>query len=459
MDLRFYLALIVGKISAFVLKLKGSGATAAPGLYALSFDPNFVKKFSKQITNGSIIICGTNGKTTTSRIISDLLASKYKIIHNRQGSNLLRGLASTFINNSSFLGKVDCSIALWEIDEAVLPQIIKDTNPKTLVLLNLFRDQLDRYGEVDSIRKSWQTMLLTLPKTTQVILNEDDPGIKYLEKFAGGKITTFGIEDKKVNLPKTTNVSDIKQCPNCSSKLIYTSIFFAHIGHYTCTSCSLKRTSPIISASNLIFERGFKTSMRLALNKQKLNLNLNIPGLYNVYNILAAGAVSYSENLDGKLTKTTLEQFSSAFGRYQKFNVSGKEIIVFLIKNPTGANEILKTIYLQEKLNILVILNDKIADGRDVSWIWDTNWEIISKKVSNIFISGSRSWDLANRLKYAGLKLSNKNVCKQINYSIRQAIVSLNNKDTLIVLPTYTALLETQKILSKLARQEKWHQN
>ena len=459
MDLRFHIALLIGKITALILKLKGSGATAAPGLYALNIDPDFVKKFSKQITNGSIIICGTNGKTTTSRIVSDLLSTKYKIIHNRQGSNLLRGLASTLINNSSFLGKVDCNIALWEIDEAVLPQVVKDINPKTLVLLNLFRDQLDRYGEVDSIRKSWQTMLLNLPKTTQVILNEDDPGIKYLEKFARGKITTFGIEDKKVNLPQTTNVSDIKQCPNCSAKLIHTSIFSAHIGHYTCTSCSLKRTTPIISASNLIFERGFKTSIQLTLDNQKLSLNLNIPGLYNVYNILAASAVSYNENLDGKFIKNKLQQFSSAFGRYQKFNVNGKEIIVFLIKNPTGANEILKTISLEAKLNILVILNDKIADGRDVSWIWDTNWEIISKKVSNIFISGSRSWDLANRLKYAGFKLSNKYVYKQINYSIRRGIASLNNKDTLLVLPTYTALLETQKILSKLSRQEKWHQN
>ena len=209
----------------------------------------------------------------------------------------------------------------------------------------------------------------------------------------------------------------------------------------------------------MIFERGFKTSIQLTLDNQKLSLNLNIPGLYNVYNILAASAVSYNENLDGKFIKNKLQQFSSAFGRYQKFNVNGKEIIVFLIKNPTGANEILKTISLEAKLNILVILNDKIADGRDVSWIWDTNWEIISKKVSNIFISGSRSWDLANRLKYAGFKLSNKYVYKQINYSIRRGIASLNNKDTLLVLPTYTALLETQKILSKLSRQEKWHQN
>src|SRR3989344_5470687 len=459
MDLRFTIALIVGKLTAFLLILKGSGATAAPGLYALNIDPDFVKKFSQRVHFGSIIVSGTNGKTTTSRLIYNLLSEKYKIIHNRQGSNLLRGLASTFINNSSILGKLDANIALWEVDEAVLPEIVTSTNPKTVVLLNLFRDQLDRYGEVDSIRKSWQTMLSNLPKTTQVILNEDDPGIKSLEKFTKRKITTFGIEDKKVNLPQATNVSDIKQCPACSAKLIYTSIFSAHIGHYTCTSCSLKRITPIISASNLIFERGFKTSLQVTLDNQKLPLNLNIPGLYNVYNILAASAVSYSENLDGKFIKTTLQQFSSAFGRYQKFNVNGKEIIVFLIKNPTGTNEILKTISLEAKLNILVILNDKIADGRDVSWIWDTNWEIISKKISNIFVSGSRSWDMANRLKYAGFKLSNKYVYKQINYSISQALASSNNKDTLLILPTYTALLETQKILSKLSRQEKWHQN
>ena len=459
MDLRFTIALIVGKLTAFLLILKGSGATAAPGLYALNIDPDFVKKFSQRVHFGSIIVSGTNGKTTTSRLIYNLLSEKYKIIHNRQGSNLLRGLASTFINNSSILGKLDANIALWEVDEAVLPEIVTSTNPKTVVLLNLFRDQLDRYGEVDSIRKSWQKWLIKIPRSTNIILNEDDPGIKSLEKYAKGKSITFGIQDKEIKLPKTINVSDIKRCPNCGSNLEFSAVFSAHIGHYYCNYCSFRRKIPNVSASGLVFKRGFKTSLTININKKKSKLNLNLPGLYNVYNLLAASTVFLTEKIDSSKLIRSLQKFSSAFGRYQSFEINGKKIIIFLIKNPAGANEVLRTISLEDNLNILAILNDKIADGTDVSWIWDTNWEIIASKIKSVSVSGTRSWDLANRLKYAGVNLSNKNVYKQNNYPIGQIIKNMETKDTLLILPTYTALLETQKNLSKLSSQEKWHKN
>lgn len=459
MDIRFFTALFIGKLTSLMLKISGSGATAAPGLYALNIDPDFVKKFSKKIKGGSIIVSGTNGKTTTTRLIASLLKKKYRVIHNRQGSNLLRGLASIFINHSTFTGTIDADIALWEADEAVLPQIAHITNPKTVILLNLFRDQLDRYGEIESIRKSWQEMLEKLPTSTCIILNEDDPGIKYLQKFTKGNFTTFGIEDKKINLPQITNVSDVKHCPNCNSNLIFTVVFSAHIGHFECTSCQLKRSLPNIYASNLQFSKGFKTSIKLNVNKKNIPLKLTLPGLYNVYNVLAASTLAINEQINLDDIKKELEEFSSAFGRFQEFKIKNKKVIIFLIKNPAGANEVLRTISLEDNINILAILNDNIADGTDTSWVWDTNWEVLKDKIKDISVSGTRCWDLAIRIKYAEINLSKNNIYKQLNYSITATIDDLDTKDTLLIVPTYTALLQTQKYLSKISKQQKWHKN
>ena len=257
MDFKLFLATLAGKILAFVIGVFGGGATAAPGLYALKIDPNFVSKLSKQIPQGSIIISGTNGKTTTARLTYDILSIKYQVIHNRQGSNLLRGIASTMITNCSIFGKLKFDLALWEVDEATLPEAINNVFPKTIVLLNLFRDQLDRYGEVDSTRVKWQKALRTLPKNTTLILNCDDPGISILEKSFAGKKIFFGVSDSKVRLPAVATVADVKHCLVCAAGLIFTAQLSAHLGHYRCPSCNFKRPIPSISATNIIFKPDF----------------------------------------------------------------------------------------------------------------------------------------------------------------------------------------------------------
>ena len=455
MDLRLYTAILVGKTIALINKITGSGATAAPGLYALKVDKNIVKKLSKNISGGNILISGTNGKTTTSRLIANVLSKKYKLIHNRQGSNLLRGLASTLISQSSILGKIEADIALWEIDEATLPQAIDETNPKIITLLNLFRDQLDRYGEVDTTRAKWQQSLKNLKKDVTLILNADDPGITILAKSFGGKVVYFGIEDKKLNLAKITQVSDIKFCPNCNAKLSYTVNLSAQMGHYLCPTCPFKRPKPQVFASNLKFNNDFSTTIdvstseKLTDNGSQFTVQYQLPGLYNVYNILAATASSQTIGIDEKKTSTSFMDFSAAFGRFQSVTIGTKKATIFLIKNPTGANEVIRIIATQKNLNVLAVLNDKIADGRDVSWIWDTNWEVIVPKIKNLTISGTRCWDLTTRIKYTDFKLNKNNVYEDINYSLKKSLENMNTKDTLIILPTYTAMLEIQKNLQK----------
>ena len=467
MDLKLLLAIFAGKLIALIIRIFGkTGATTAPGLFALKVDPQLVKKLSKQIQSGSIIISGTNGKTTTTRLISTILSKKYNIIHNRAGSNLLRGIASTLTSKSSLIGKLKSNLAIWEVDEATLPEAIENTAPKIIVLLNLFRDQLDRYGEVDSIRTKWQKSLSRLPKSSTLILNADDPGISFLTKSFRGKVIYFGIYDKQIDLPKIANVADIKHCLNCQSSLKYTALLSAHMGHYTCPNCTFKRPNPNITASNLIFNPNFSTTANLTIDyspftlfdssKIRSRIHYNLPGLYNVYNVLAALCIANIFKIDHKISKDAIEKYTSAFGRFQKIKINNKNIIIFLIKNPAGANEVIRILGQKDKLNLLLILNDNIADGRDVSWTWDTDWELLTSKTKKVQIAGTRAWDLATRLKYAGYKLSKNNIYRKIYYSIKQALKNMNKKDTLLVLPTYTAMLEVQKSLNKMGGKTQW---
>ena len=459
MDLKLVLAILIGKTISYLNKLTGTGGTAAPGLYALKIDPDLVKKLTAKIENGSIIISGTNGKTTTSRLASDILKTKYSLIHNRQGSNLLRGIASTLISASSASGNIRANLALWEVDEATLPEAIENTNPKTIVLLNLFRDQLDRYGEVDTVRTKWlkANQGASMSQGATLILNADDPGVSILAKNFKGKTIFFGVNDKKINLPEITHVADIRHCLNCGSKLEYTTLLSAHMGHYKCSKCDFKRPTPNVFASELDFKSDFSSSLRLTINHSPLSINYNLPGLYNVYNVLAATALTNSFRIVNKTINQKIESFSAAFGRFQSVQIGQKSAIIFLIKNPAGANEVIRIVATRKSINILAILNDKTADGKDISWIWDTNWEILKGKTNSLSVSGTRAWDLATRLKYAGFKLNNESVHENISSSIYSTVKNLDTKDTLLILTTYTALLEVQDTLAKLGS-PKWHE-
>lgn len=447
MDLQLIFAIIIGKTLSLILKLKGSGATAAPGLYALKIDPNLVKKLSAINNLKSVVVSGTNGKTTTSRLIFEILKPKEKIIHNRAGSNLLRGVASTLISNSTIFGKIDAHLAIWEADEAALLPISKNIKIDTLVLINLFRDQLDRYGEIDTTRKKWIEVVSNLPKTSTLILNSDDPSTNYLAKFTKAKKVFFGVETEKINLPQIENVADVKYCINCGSKLSYQTLYSAHLGKFFCPKCSFKRTTPQVKATNLSFNPDFSSKIDLALGDKHFALEYELPGLYSVYNVLAAAAVANTHNATNNQIRTAVNSFSAAFGRFQKTNLKGCDITTFLIKNPAGANEVIRTILTKPNLNILAILNDKIADGRDVSWIWDTNWEAL--KGAQISVAGTRAYDLALRLKYAGIETKN------VDTDIKSALVKSTNNKSLIILPTYTAMLELQNYLAE--GENKWH--
>lgn len=458
MDLRLTAALLTAKFTAFALKSKGSGATAAPGLLALKIDPDLISKLCSKISGGSVIISGTNGKTTAARLAFDTLSKDYKIIHNRQGSNLMRGIASALVAKTTISGKVLGDLAIWETDEAILTEAIKNTTPKIIVLLNLFRDQLDRYGEVETTRQKWQETISKLPKTTTLILNADDPGVASFYKSFGGKIVTFGITDPKISSTQTTGVLDIKNCPICHNKLIYKTYTFGHLGDYKCSNCDFQKPNIQISVSNLSFSPDFETSANIKIESKLHKTKYNLPGIYNAYNVLAAASIATSLKVPANKILDSIKNFTPVFGRFQKIQIKDKKIYIFLIKNPTGANEVLKVLSATKNINLLTILNDNFADGTDVSWIWDSKWETLSQKTNNISISGTRAWDMATRLKYAGYKLSKDNIYEQIESSIKAAIANMNKNNTLYVLPTYTALMSVEKSLNRLGNVVKWHQ-
>jgi len=464
--MRNVLALFCGKITYFACKLLGLGAGGTwPGEIALTISPNILSSLVNQLSKGVIIVTGTNGKTTTSMMIKKILESEgYKVIHNDSGANLLNGIVSSYIQYSDWLGKMKADWGVFEVDENTLPILIKqisnysssdsDVNRRSrevsieknassrlhsnkkrliIVLLNLFRDQLDRYGEVDVIAEKWEKALKQLPTSSSLILNADDPLIAHIGKVVKSKPFYFGVKDEKLFLKEKEHATDSIFCLNCGGRLDYTGIYYSHIGIWKCSNCGEKRPNPHITS-----------------------WDAPLPGLYNLYNTLAAVSVAKVLNIKNEEISSALKGIKPAFGRQEEFTVNGKKVKIFLSKNPVGFNESLKTVLNLGAKQILFVLNDRIPDGRDVSWIWDVDFERIADKRGNeknrgltrIVLSGDRCYDLVLRLKYAGVTEKRMRIYTDLNAAVSESITSLQSRETLYILPTYSAMLEVRKILT-----------
>ncbi len=410
----------------------GSGSTW-PGHIALKLNPKFIRQILPSHPRGAkpkvIIIAGTNGKTTTGKLITEILRGNNKsVIENAAGANLLNGLASTLIKGfslfslpGSLLGRLRQGYLIFECDENALPEIIKQTNPDYVICLNLFRDQLDRYGEIDSIAKKWQKAFEKLAPQTTLILNADDPQIAYLASGVKAKSLFFGLNEKGSD--NTKHGADTTHCPKCSEKLEFETVFFSHLGIWKCPNCKLKRPNPDLSK----------------LSSSPLD------GTYNKYNSLAASLVAKSEEIKQEEIDNAFKNFTPAFGRQEKLKYKGKKVQIFLSKNPTSFNESLATVKELRGKNLLILLNDRIPDGLDVSWIWDINFEDILTKNMNIGVSGDRVYDMALRLKYAE---QFTHVEPDTGIALNKMIGSLESEETLFILPNYSAMLDIRKILT-----------
>lgn len=424
--MRSRLALILGKFVAITSKTLGLGAGATwPGEIALTISPNILSNLVQNLKEGVVIVAGTNGKTTTSLMIKKILEIEgQKIIHNTTGANLLNGVVSSFVKETDFLGNVKADFGVFEVDENSLPIVLSQTKSKklTIVLLNLFRDQLDRYGEVDVIAEKWTKALQKLPSGTTVILNSDDPQVAHLGKSLSN-VKYFGLNDSAHFLKNKEHATDSTFCLNCGGRLHYEGIYYSHIGVWNCEKCGEKRPEPDF------FE-----------------WNSPLPGLYNKYNTLAAVSAAKTLEIKDEIINKALSTFTPAFGRQEEFEVNEKKVKIFLSKNPAGFNASLRTVLELNPKTMLLVLNDRIPDGRDVSWIWDVDFEMISQNIS-LITSGDRAYDMAIRIKYA----DTKNVLiteEYLNKAINTALEKVDAGETVFVLATYSAMLEVRKVLS-----------
>lgn len=410
-----------GKLLSSLINILSLGRGSTwPGHIALGLNENFSKELLKNSKTKIVLIAGTNGKTTTSKLIRTILeTSGKKVLRNDTGANLENGLASTLIKGSNVFGKINYDYLIFESDENTLPLILIKIRPDFLILLNLFRDQLDRYGEIDSIAKRWNWAVQKLSKNTKIIANADDASMAYIALKSRLNVQFFGLD--KGGIHSIPHGADTIYCPGCNSKLNFEFINFSHLGKWKCNKCKFSR--PKVDISSFSF--------------YPLN------GSYNKYNTHAAVLFSKLNNISNETIEQSLRKFKPAFGRQEVIERNNKKIKIFLSKNSTSFNESLRTVGKAKTL--LFILNDRIPDGRDVSWIWDIDFENLLK-AKKIIVSGDRPYDLGIRLKYGNF--SKFKIVENLNKAIKYALRETEANETLHILPTYSAMLEARKVLT-----------
>jgi len=437
-------ARLIGAASRFSGR---GGGTTLPGRVLLRLEPEALARLGRRLDRGTTLISATNGKTTTAGMIAAVLeADGRRPVHNRAGSNMTWGVATALLEQRGHEG-------LFEVDEAWLAQVSAQLDPSLIVLGNLFRDQLDRYGEMEALAEDWAKTVAARAGRTRFALNADDPAIADLGRDEAGEprqgVTYFGIEDASQALPELQHAFDAKHCRRCGHPYVYERAFVGHLGHYSCENCGAMRPTPTVAATAIEL-RGMEGS-RLTLRTPggELRLELPLPGLYNVYNALAAVAAAIELGVAPARIPPALAAMRAAFGRVETIEIAAKQLSILLIKNPAGANEVLRTLLLEAGdggLDLWIGLNDKIADGRDVSWIWDADFELLAAAVRRVVCAGTRAPEMALRLKYAGWPAAAIEVVPEIGASLDRAVDSASGR--LFALPTYTALLELRRLLA-----------
>jgi UDP-N-acetylmuramyl tripeptide synthase len=457
---------LAGKIAQRAARRLGRGGTAVPGLVAERIDPRFVAHLARQLDD-VILITGTNGKTTTARMIADIAQRNGRtVIHNRAGSNLMRGIGAALIGAAGPSAQLPPhSLGVFETDEATLPQAAAATQPSLLLIGNLMRDQLDRYGEIEAVRERWVDTLTDLAPDTTVLLNADDPSVATLATHAPGPVRFFGIEDTGAALSAKAaaeHALDALWDPDSGADYEFARRFYSHLGHWSCPAAGLTRPQPHIAARKISRKRApnahvpkasaATTTFQLAEGDDAQRVTLPLDGLYNVYNALAAATAARALNIDLATIADALADLRPVFGRQEQLTVRGHPVRILLGKNPAGLNAALRTLQQRSaRHHLLVLLNDGIADGVDVSWIWDTDWESVATYTASVTVAGDRAADMALRLHYAGLPDPAAPVDADISAALNHALDALPEGEPLVVLPTYTALLDVRERLGRMA--------
>lgn len=430
--LRLGLAVSIAKSITFLVRsLRIGSASVLPGAIARRISPQVLRLLSQQVQKGIILIAGTNGKTTTSLLLTSILERQgYRVAHNSTGANLENGLVTALLDRTNFWGSLKVDYAILEVDENIVPKVLQPLQPRIIICLNLFRDQLDRYGEVDAISKRWTKAIATLPPETVIIPNADDPTLSFLGQQLPQQVLFFGLDEPEHYLEAIPHAVDSIYCPQCGHSLDYQGVYLSHLGDFTCPQCGFTKSQPTLAS------------------REWAQI---LVGLYNKYNTLAAATAATALGVEEKTIRETVNNFQAAFGRAEELTVDGKHVRILLSKNPVGTNETIRVVTQSKDHTTLMVLNDRTPDGTDVSWIWDVDTEKLVERGGTLIVSGDRLYDMALRLRY-----SEKSPQSQINLivesDLREAIaIALKHTpvdETLHILPTYSAMLEVREILT-----------
>jgi len=437
------LEIAAARAAARLSRLAGAGGgTTVPGKLLWKLDPGAIDRLAARLPLGSALVSATNGKTTTTAMLAEILSPRIRLAHNRAGANLVSGVAS------SLLAAGDAELGLFEVDEGALPEVARRVRPRAICLGNLFRDQLDRYGELELIAGRWRDTVAALGGETTLVVNGDDPQVGELARRASRAIV-FGLDDARHARPSLQHAADSKYCVECGTPYEYAAAYVGHLGDYRCPRCGHARPALDVVGRSLELHGLESASFLLATPDGERRVTLRLPGLYNVYNALAAAALarelgaSLDEIADG------LARFSAAFGRFERIVVGDRSVLVLLIKNPAGANEVVRTLVDGRPPTLAVVaLNDEIADGRDVSWIWDVDFEPLIERLGRVVATGTRAAELSLRFKYGGLDPAAIDVLPDLGAALDRGLALTPPGEELVVLPTYTAMLALRKLVA-----------
>jgi lipid II isoglutaminyl synthase (glutamine-hydrolysing) len=489
---RLTLALLAGRTASLVSRRIGHGGTVLAGHIVPRIDPDALPYITRQLRHGSVVVSGTNGKTTTTRMISHVASrAGFQPIHNRSGANLMTGLVTAVASHTSLSGRPRGDLGVFEVDEATLPSAIRAVAPRVLTLNNVFRDQLDRYGEVELIATTWRAAISDLGPSATLVLNADDPTVAHLGSATRARTVTFGIEDVSVGGRALSHDADRRLCPACSARLEYSWTAYSHLGHYRCSACGWSRPQPDVTITRACLGKGeaFGSTLTIEAGGETATIQLPLPGLYNAYNALAATAASLAVGIPLASIAESIGSSEAVFGRFERIPVGDGALILALVKNPVGFNQVLRTLAMREGDGgkavvpgsdpdevrppsltlplqgggnaapndhateglapplLVIAINDLFADGTVVSWLWDVDFELLADQSYRILCTGLRAHDMALRLKYAGAP--HVETEPSLSAALDAAAEAARGSQDVLLFPTYTAMLQARSELQR----------
>ncbi|GCE27378.1 hypothetical protein KDA_28620 [Dictyobacter alpinus] len=429
------------------------GGTSLPGMIARRIDPNVLKSVVGASKAKKIVITGSNGKTTTARMTAAIAdAAGHRVSQNRTGSNLIQGITSVAVNFADFFGRMESDVLLFEIDEATIPLAVPEIQPDVVVITNIFRDQLDRYGELYAVARALDEMLESLPETSTILLNGNDPQVANFGINAKAKRVFFGLETKDIGTPVPEQSADIIRCIHCNSDFTYEVAYLSHLGLYRCPECgyTLPDLDLAVTSASLAENGEGPSHIKLRTPQGEMDLEIPLPGVHNIYNAVAAIGAAMAAGFPLDTVQTALSNIRTAFGRMEKIQAGDKTIYLSFVKNPTSFNLMLRLIAQHPgKKHLLLAMSHTVVDGQDFAWLWDVEFEDLVPDILDVVCSGNKTEELAMRMKYAELSTDKISLIEDREAALDAAIKQVEPGGTLYIMSGYTPTQELRRVMQK----------